>query len=307
MTSTTGRGNVVALSTSPASGAAEPTQVTPAPSPLRTSLTNTVTAVGRPVIQFVEEIGQLGLFCLDVLFWLPRRPFRWAQLARHTRDIGFGSLFIVALTGVFTGLAFGFQSLQGFRRFGAEALVGPTTMLGLVRELGPVLTGLMVAGRSGSGMATELGTMRVTEQIDALSTMAVEPVQYLVVPRAIAATLMMPFLTAVFCAAGYGGCYLMAVLREGVDPGVFLYETWQALDPDDFYEGWIKGAVFGLQIALIASWQGFRASGGARGVGEAATRTVVIANVCILVSTYLLAEVLDPLIHSWIRFDALSK
>lgn len=278
-----------------------------APSRLRTALVGGIEAIGRPAVAFIEEVGELGLFCLNVLFWLPRRPFRWAQLARHTRDIGFGSLFIVALTGVFTGLAFGFQSLQGFRRFGAEALVGPTTMLGLVRELGPVLTGLMVAGRSGSGIATELGTMRVTEQIDALSTMAVEPVQYLVVPRALAATLMMPFLTAVFCASGYGGCYLMAVMREGVDPGVFLYETWQALDPDDFYEGWIKGAVFGLQIALIASWQGFRASGGARGVGEAATRTVVIANVCILVSTYLLAEILDPLIHSWIRFDALSK
>ncbi|MBI1946081.1 MAG: ABC transporter permease [Deltaproteobacteria bacterium] len=302
-----GRGNVAALSTSPSTGGNEPTQVVAAPSRARALAVDTVVAVGRPAVTFIEEVGSLGLFCLDVAFWLPRRPFRWGQLARHMRDVGFGSLFIVMLTGLFTGLSFGFQSLQGFRRFGAEALVGPTTMLGLVRELGPVLTGLMVAGRSGSGMATELGTMRVTEQIDALSTLAVEPVQYLVVPRAIATTLMMPLLTIVFCAAGYGGCYVMAVMREGVDPGVFFYETWQALDPDDFYEGWIKGAIFGLQIALIASYQGFHASGGARGVGEAATRTVVISNVCVLVSTYLLAEILDPLIHSWIRFDALPK
>lgn len=264
-----------------------------------------VTALGMPVVTFFTEVGRHAAFAGQVAFWLPRRPFRWAELARHMKEIGFGSVFIVALTGLFTGLSFGFLSLQGFRRFGAEALVGPTTMLGLARELGPVLTGLMVAGRSGSGMATELGTMRVTEQIDALSTLAVEPVQYLVVPRAIAATLMMPLLVTIFCATGYLGCLFMAVARESVDYGVFYHETWLALDPDDFYEGWIKAAVFGLQIALISSYQGFFASGGARGVGEAATRAVVISNVSILCMTYLLAELLDPLIHAWIRFDAM--
>jgi phospholipid/cholesterol/gamma-HCH transport system permease protein len=281
--------------------------VTQRPSALRETVVGTITAIGKPVVTFIEETGRLAFFCAQVAFWLPRRPFRWAQLFRHMRDIGFGSVFIVVLTGLFTGLSFGFLSLQGFRRFGAEALVGPTTMLGLARELGPVLTGLMVAGRSGSGMATELGTMRVTEQIDALSTLAVEPFQFLVVPRAIAATLMMPFLVTVFCAAGYGGTYLMAVIRESVDYGVFYHETWLALDPDDFYEGWIKAAFFGLQIALISSYQGFYASGGARGVGEAATRAVVISNVAILCSTYVLAEILDPLIHAWIRFDALPR
>ena len=258
-------------------------------------------------MRFVEQAGELFLFCVQVAYWLPRRPFRVGQLLRHMRDIGFGSLFIVVLTGFFTGLVFGFQTLQGFRRFGAEALVGPATLLTLGRELGPVLTGLMVAGRSGSGMATEIGTMRVTEQVDALSTLAVEPVQYLVVPRAIAATLMMPLLTAIFCGTGFLGCYLIGVGREGVDPGVFFFETWQALDPDDFYEGWIKGAFFGLQISLISSFQGFAAGGGARGVGEAATRAVVLSSVSILVSTYVLAEVLDPLLHSYIWFDALPK
>ena len=264
-----------------------------------------VIAVGEPAVAFITETGRLAAFCVQVAFWLPRRPFRWSQLSRHMSDIGFGSIFIVALTGLFTGLSFGFQTLQGFRRFGAEALVGPTTMVGLARELGPVLTGLMVAGRSGSGMATELGTMRVTEQIDALSTLAVEPVQYLVVPRALAATMMMPLLTTIFCACGYVGCHVMAVEREGVDPGVFFFETWRALDPDDFYEGWIKAAFFGLQIALISSYQGFFASGGARGVGEAATRAVVISSTSILVGTYLLAEALQPLIHGYINFNAL--
>jgi phospholipid/cholesterol/gamma-HCH transport system permease protein len=256
---------------------------------------------------WLEEAGNMLLFALRTASWIPRRPFRWAELLRHLRDVGFGSLFIVVLTGFFTGLVFGFQTLQGFRRFGAEALVGPATLLTLSRELGPVLCALMVAGRSGSGMATELGTMRVTEQIDAMATLAVEPVQYLVVPRTIAATLMMPLLTCIFTGCGLLGCYMIAVLREGVDPGVFWYETWLAQDPDDFYEGWIKSAFFGAQISLISCFFGFHAGGGARGVGEAATRAVVVSSVSILVGTYLLAEVLNPLIHSYINFDALPK
>ena len=274
---------------------------------LRQVLVDIVSAVGRGPVVFVGQAGSLLLFVLSTFFWMPRRPFRWSQLLRHVRDVGFGSLFIVVLTGFFTGLVFGFQTLQGFRRFGAEALVGPATLLTLSRELGPVLTGLMVAGRSGSGIATELGTMRVTEQIDAMSTLAVEPMQYLVVPRFIAATLMMPLLSAIFTGCGFYGCYLIGVGREGIDPGVFFFETWQALDPDDFYEGWIKSAFFGAQISLISSFQGFRASGGARGVGEAATRAVVFSSVSILVSTYLLAEILDPLIHGYIWFDAMPK
>jgi len=271
------------------------------------ALVATITGIGQGPIVFIREAGRHLLFLLSTLYWMPRRPFRFSQLLRHLRDVGFGSLFIVVLTGFFTGLVFGFQMLQAFRRFGAEALVGPATLLTLSRELGPVLTGLMVAGRSGSGMATELGTMRVTEQIDAMSTLAVEPMQYLVVPRVIAATVMMPLLTAIFSATGFFGCYLIGVGREGIDPGVFFYETWLALDPDDFYEGWIKAAFFGAEIAIIASYQGFTASGGARGVGEAATRAVVLSSVLILVSTYVLAELLDPLIHSYIAFDALPK
>jgi len=264
-------------------------------------------AVGTPVIEGVVETGRLALFIGSFFFWLPRRPFRWAELFRHMRDVGFGSLFIVILTGFFTGLVFGLQTLVGFRRFGAEALVGPATLLSLSRELGPVLTALMVAGRSGSGMATELGTMRVTEQIDALSTMAVSPMQYLVVPRVIAAALMMPLLTSLFTGTGFVGSYIMGVMREGIDPGVFLYETWLALDPPDFYEGYIKSFVFGIQIALISCFKGFHTSGGARGVGEAATAAVVLSSVSILVGTYLLTEILHPLLYGYIYFDALPK
>ncbi len=296
--------NVEAMASPPASVSDTPPKTLAAP--LRVAR-DVIIAIGAGPIAFTREAGKQALFALSTLYWLPRRPFRVAQLLRHLKDIGFGSLFIVVLTGFFTGLVFGFQMLQAFRRFGAEALVGPATLLTLSRELGPVLTGLMVAGRSGSGMATELGTMRVTEQIDAMATLAVEPMQYLVVPRAIAATVMMPLLTCIFAGCGFFGCYLIGVGREGIDPGVFFYETWLALDPDDFYEGWIKAAVFGLEIALIASYQGFHASGGARGVGEAATRAVVLSSVIILISTYVLAELLDPLIHSYIAFNALPK
>jgi phospholipid/cholesterol/gamma-HCH transport system permease protein len=266
-----------------------------------------VEAIGRPVVWVIEEIGHLTLFFGQFLYWLPQRPFRWAELLRHLRDVGFGSLFIVVLTGFFTGLAFSFQSLQGFSRFGAEALVGPTTLLGLARELGPVLTGLVVAGRSGSGMATELGTMRVTEQIDAMSTMAVSPVQYLVVPRVIAATIMMPLLVSVFTGCGFIGSVLRVVWMDdaGVDPGVFFFETWQGLDPPDYWEGYIKGAFFGAQIAIISCFKGFNASGGARGVGVAATAAVVISSVSILVGTYFLGEILNPLLYGYIYFDAL--
>lgn len=266
-----------------------------------------ISAIGQPVIDFIHEFGSMGLFFWQVLFWLPRRPFRWSELLRHAREIGFGSMFIVTLTGFFTGLVFGLQTLVAFRRFGAEALVGPATLLSLARELGPVFTGLMVAGRSGSGMATELGTMRVTEQIDAMATLAVEPIQYLVVPRVIAATLMMPLLCSAFTGCGFIGSYIMGVMREGIDPGVFLYETWQALDPPDFFEGYIKSAFFGMQIATIACYKGFYTSGGARGVGQAATAAVVLSSVSVLVGTYLLTEILQPFLYGYIYFNALPK
>lgn len=266
-----------------------------------------VSAIGQPFVDGITEFGEIILFSLRVLYWTPRLPVRWSELFRHIREIGFGSLFIVVLTGFFTGLVFGLQTLVGFKRFGAEAMVGPATLLSLAREMGPVLTALMVAGRSGSGMATELGTMRVTEQIDAMATMAVEPIQYLVVPRVIAATLMLPLLASIYTGCGFVGSYMMAVMREGVDPGVFMYETWAALDPPDFLEGYIKAMCFGAQVALISCYKGFHTSGGARGVGEAATQAVVLSSTSILVGTYVITELLQKSLYGYIYFDALPK
>jgi phospholipid/cholesterol/gamma-HCH transport system permease protein len=266
-----------------------------------------VVSFGQPVIAFVTEIGQITLFMGRILYWFPRRPYRWSEILRLCRDVGFGAMFIVVMTGFFTGMVFGLQTLVGFRRFGAEALVGPATLISMAREMGPVLTALMVAGRSGSGMATELGTMRVTEQIDALSTLAVEPIQYLVVPRVIASTLMVPMLTSIYTGCGFLGSYVMAVVREGVDPGIFMYETFNLLDPPDFWEGYIKAAFFGAQVAIISCYKGFYTTGGARGVGEAATAAVVNSSVSVLIGTYMLTEVLHPLLYGYIYFDGLPK
>jgi phospholipid/cholesterol/gamma-HCH transport system permease protein len=279
----------------------------PEPNRALTLITAPVVALGEPVTRFLAEFGRVVKFVGQFFFWLPRRPFRWGELFRHMRDVGFGSLFIVCLTGFFTGMVFAFQTMTLFRRTGTEAWVGSGTLLSLARELAPVLTGLMVAGRSGSGMATELGTMKVTEQVDALEMMAVNPIQYLVVPRVLAAIIVMPFLCAIFDGFGFAGCWIMAVIRDGLDPGIFFSETWTALDPPDFVEGYIKAGFFGLQISIIGCYMGFKAEGGARGVGRGATAAVVLSSVSILVGTYLLSEILHPILYGYIYFDALPK
>ena len=275
--------------------------------PIQWRLLAPVVGVGRWSLEFIREFGRVLLFAWATLLQAFRGPYRAKEFFRHMREIGFGTLFIVVFTGFFTGLVFGLQTLIAFRRFGAESLVGPATMLALARELAPVLTGMMVAGRSGSGMATELGTMRVTEQIDALEMMAVSPIHYLVVPRVIAAMLMMPFLCAIFDGAGFVGAYIMGVAREGVDPGIFLAETWYGLDPPDFFEGFIKAIFFGGTIALVSCYKGFNAKGGARGVGLAATQAVVISSVSILVGTYLITELLHPFLYGYIYFDSFPQ
>ena len=267
-------------------------------------LLNPVVAIGHFSLSFVQEFGRVIQFGWSVLGQAFKGPFRAKEYFRHMREIGFGTLFIVVFTGFFTGLVFGLQTLIAFRRFGAESLVGPATMLALARELAPVLTGMMVAGRSGSGMATEIGTMRVTEQIDALEMMAVSPIHYLVVPRVIAAMIMVPFLCAVFDGSGFVGAYIMGVTREGVDPGIFLAETWYGLDPPDFFEGFIKAFFFGGVIALVSCYKGYFAHGGSRGVGRAATEAVVISSVSILVGTYLITELLHPFLYGYIYFDS---
>ena len=196
------------------------------------------------------------------------------------------------LTGLFTGAVFALQGAGAFRLFNAESLVGPTVGLSLARELSPVLTGLMVTGRAGSGIATELGTMRVTEQIDALYTMAVNPVQYLVVPRFIAGLIMVPILSVLFTMIGMVGCYFVGVVLLGIDQGVFIEKVRWFVDARDLINGLIKACVFGGILTMVGCYKGFYASGGARGVGLATTQSVVVSSVLILIADYFLTAMM---------------
>lgn len=206
--------------------------------------------------------------------------------------VGFGSLFIVCLTGLFTGAIFAYQSAYAFQLFGADALVGSTVTIAVTRELGPVLAALMVAGRVSSAMATVIGTMRVTEQIDAMKTMAVDPVQFLITPRVIATFLLLPALTAIFDFVAIIGAYIVGVGMLGIEFGAFDSQVENILQPFDVIGGLIKAAVFGLIISFIGCYKGYYAKGGAKGVGEATTSAVVTASIVILLLDYFLTVLL---------------
>ncbi|MBI2373400.1 MAG: ABC transporter permease [Deltaproteobacteria bacterium] len=239
-------------------------------------------------VGFFEQIGLLFELFASSIFWALRKPRRYGLFLLQCEFIGVGSLFIVMLTGLFTGLVFALQSSFAFAKFNAEALVGATVVISLCRELGPVLTGLMVTGRAGSAIATELGTMRVTEQIDALETMAVSPIQYLVVPRVLALVVVMPMLTMLFNSIGFVGAYIVGVYQAGINPGTFIGRIQRLAELSDLLGGLAKSSVFGLMIGLVACFRGMNATGGSRGVGLAATATVVTCSVAILVVDYVL-------------------
>jgi phospholipid/cholesterol/gamma-HCH transport system permease protein len=199
---------------------------------------------------------------------------------------------IVVLVGAFTGMVMSLQSVHAFRQFGLESFSGGLTGKALALELGPVITSLMLAGRAGAGIASEIGTMRITEQIDALEVMAVHPIQFLVTPRVVAAMVVTPMLTLMFFIVGMGGAYVVAVLIEGVDQGQWIANVREVTHVRDVAQGCIKAVVFGFLVATIGCYQGFHATGGGRGVGLATTRAVVFASVATLVSDYFLSEVL---------------
>ncbi len=249
-------------------------------------------AIGRRLIASLSELGLLVTFFGRVVVHGVRPPYRPRVLLRELEFVGFGSLFIVVLTGTFTGAVFTLQSVDAFARFSAESLVGVTVTLALTRELSPVLTALMVTGRVASAMATELGTMRVTEQIDAMEVMAVDPIGYLVAPRVLAGAFMVPLLTMLFNLVGVTGSFLVAVVYQGIDEGAFLSRIERFVDPEDIFQGLIKALVFGTVIALIGCYKGYHASGGARGVGQATTSAVVAGSVSIFVINYFMTSLL---------------
>jgi len=246
--------------------------------------------MGRMAEQFVDTAGLMSMMLFQAIVHAFTPPIKFKNIFKQMEFVGVQSLFVVILTGSFTGMVLALQSFNALKRFGAESLVGPTVALSMARELGPVLTGLMVTGRAGSAMATELGTMRVTEQIDALVTMAVNPVKYLVVPRVIAGVLMFPLLAIITDFVGVLGGYFVGVKLLGINPGVYIGRTIDFVQVDDIFAGLYKATVFGLITTLVACFNGFYTTGGAEGVGRAATSSVVTASVMILVSDYLMSS-----------------
>ena len=228
----------------------------------------------------------------QTLGWLFRPPLEGREILRQMQEVGVHSFPVVVITAGFTGMVLALQSFTGFKRFGAETMVGTVVALSMTRELGPVLTGLMVSGRVGSAMAAELGTMRVTEQIDALYTLATNPIKYLIVPRFLAATIMLPILVIFADIIGILGGYLVGVQILGTNPTLYFRRTWNFLELDDLYIGLLKALFFGMIIATIGCYQGFSAQGGAEGVGRATTRAVVISSLTILISNYFITAIL---------------
>jgi phospholipid/cholesterol/gamma-HCH transport system permease protein len=244
-----------------------------------------------PLLAPIEALGDFAIFCGACLAAIPRRPYRLGLLLAQLEFMAWGSLFVVGLTGLFTGMVLSLQLVQAFGLFDAQGLVGGTIELALARELAPIFTCIVVVARVGSAVATELGTMRVSEQIDALETMAVDPLNYLVTPRILAAALASPMLTMLFNAVALLGAYLIAVLVKDMSPGTFLNRIQTLVDADDILQGLGKGAVIGFLVTLIACYRGYRAEGGARGVGMATTRAVVDGLVAIFFIDYLYTAV----------------
>ncbi len=245
--------------------------------------------IGRIIVKFSESLGQIIILFFNLSKHLFYPPFEVRNTFKQMLEIGVKSLPVVLITAVFTGMVFALQTYTGFKRFGAEALVGTVVALSMTRELGPVLTGLIVAGRAGAAMAAELGTMRVTEQIDALETLATNPIKYLIVPRFIAGVFMLPALSTIADITGILGGYFITVGIFETSSIVYWKRTWDYLEVSDIYNGLIKAGFFGASISLISCYKGFYTSGGAEGVGKATTGAVVLSSMTILISDYFLS------------------
>ena len=248
-----------------------------------------------PVVDLLDGIGSFVLLTGRTLMLMVRPPYRIAQLLAAMEFIGVQSIFIVSLTGTFSGMVLALQTVNSLRKFSAEGIVGSIVAVSLTREISPVFAALMVTARAGSAMAAELGNMRVTEQIDAIVTMAVSPVQYLLSPRLAASVVMVPLLCVLYTCVGMAGAWFVAIEGLGVDPGIFMSNIEKYMEPRDFWMGEIKALVFGFLVSSISCNQGFFASGGARGVGIATTRAVVQSSVAILVANYVITSLMTDI------------
>jgi phospholipid/cholesterol/gamma-HCH transport system permease protein len=247
-------------------------------------------SIGRTVLALCRVTGSLAFFAANGVSHVFRPPFYPGELGRQLLRIGWFSLPVVGMTALFTGAALALQIYAGGARFNAESVVPSIVAIGMTRELGPVLGGLMVAGRVSASVAAELGTMRVTEQIDALTTLSTNPMKYLVAPRLLAATLALPALVFVGDVIGIMGGYLVGVGRLNFNGGAYMANTMDFLEVSDVTSGLYKAAVFGFIIALMGCYHGYASGRGAQGVGRATTNAVVSASVLILAANYFLTE-----------------
>lgn len=245
--------------------------------------------IGKPFTATIQGLGNFVYFCMETVQWAFTGTFHGRVFFREMVKIGINSTLIIALVGLFAGMVFALQTGDAFRLFNAQSLVGSTVGIALTRELAPVFTALMIVARAGSAMAAEIGTMTVTEQVDALKSMGVYPINYLVVPRVIATTLMVPLLVGVFNGVGLLGSYVVSIYLLQIPEGPYLHRYHTIVQPQDFYQGLIKGVLFGFIISLICCYKGYNTRNGAEGVGRATTQAVVSASVTVLVMNYFLA------------------
>lgn len=253
---------------------------------------NFLAPLGRMFLLFLAAVGRVALFVWASMGGLFRAPFYTKQFFKQLIEVGYYSLPVVGMTAMFTGAALALQTYSGFSRFNAESSIAIVVVLAITRELGPVMAGLMVAGRIGAAYAAEIGTMRVTEQIDALTTLSTDPHKYLVLPRLLAGLTMLPLLVLVGDIIGVFGGYMVSVHKLGFSPGPYLKSTFEFLEAKDVISGLIKASAFGFLVTLMGCYHGFHSRGGAQGVGAATTHAVVSASILILLANYLLTAVL---------------
>lgn len=251
-----------------------------------------VARLGRETLSLLGEMGRMMIFLINAVTWMVRPPFRVLQILKQVHFIGVKSLFVIILTGSFTGMVLGLQGYYSLRKFGAEGLLGSAVALSMIRELGPVLTALMVTGRAGSAITAEIGLMRITEQIDALETMAISPLQYLVAPKVLAGVLVLPLLASIFDVIGIYGGYLVGVKLLGVSSGSYMSSMESSVEWIDVSGGLLKALSFGLIVTWVCCYKGYTTKMSAEGLGKATTDAVVLASVLILVWDYFLTSVL---------------
>ena len=253
---------------------------------------NLIRKLGRFVLFNLENLGRAGLFLLRGFFWALIPPLKLRRIIKQIQFIGVNSTFIVLLTGAFTGMVLGIQGYYSLNKFGAEALLGPAVALSLIRELGPVISALMITGRAGSALTAEIGIMRITEQIDALEVMALNPFRYLIVPNFIAGIITFPLLASIFNVVGIYGGYIVGVKLLGLSEGGYFGEMRNYVDMGDILDGLYKSLSFGIIVTWICCYKGYTTGYGAEGVSKATTQAVVTSSVLILAWDYFLTSVM---------------